>query len=195
MRRAMIGLVVAVLVAPGGPTIGGPAGAAATEPAARPGGEAQPPIHISADAAEYFNKEGRVDFTGSVVAVQADSTLTSERMEVTFSQAPGAEGDRPGGVGEPSAGRRITQIVALKGVTFRQADPETKKERFATGEKAIYDAVERLVTMSGNPRLWEGKNLIVGEEMVFDLAEKKVNVRGKVNLTVYPDDAREAKQP
>jgi lipopolysaccharide export system protein LptA len=49
--------------------------------------------------------------------------------------------------------------------------------------------------MSGNPRLWEGKNVIVGEEMVFNLEEKKVLVKGKVNLTVYPGDLKEEKKP
>ncbi len=80
-------------------------------------------------------------------------------------------------------------------MSFRQVDPETGKERYATGDKGVYDVDQRIVTMSGNPRLWEGKNVVVGEEMVFHLAEKKVIVKGKVNLTVYPDDLKEEKKP
>ena len=86
-------------------------------------------------------------------------------------------------------------IVAQKKVSLRQVDPETGKERYATGDKGVYDFDQRIVTMSGNPRLWEGKNVVVGDEMVFHLVEKKVTVKGKVNLTVYPDDLKEEKKP
>jgi hypothetical protein len=49
--------------------------------------------------------------------------------------------------------------------------------------------------MTGAPRLWEGKNVIVGEQMDFFIDEKKVVVKGKVNLTVYPDDAKGGAKP
>lgn len=154
----------------------------------------QPPVLISADTAEYFNKENFVVFTGNVVAIQADSTLTADSMEVTFSQPEAAAGKAAAAIGTP-AKRRITKIVALKNVQYRQLDAETKKERYATGDKGVYDAEERTVTMTGSPRVWEGQSVIVGEEMVFDLDEKKVVVRGKVNLKMYPDEAKEPVKP
>jgi len=155
----------------------------------------QSPVRISADAAEYFNKDGLVVFTGNVVVVQADSTITADRMEVTFEKPAQAAGQPAEGIGAPANAQRITTIVAQQKVTFRQVDPETKKERYATGDKGVYDVDQRTVTMSGNPRLWEGKNVIVGDEMVFNLEEKKVIVKGKVNLTVYPDDLKDEKKP
>jgi lipopolysaccharide export system protein LptA len=194
-----------------------PSGAAADPPAAHPGTGAaaaaptteskaaapQPPVQISADAAEYFNKGGLVVFTGSVVAVQGDTTITSDRMEVAFEQAAAGAGTpaeppaakSSSSIGSPATAQRITTIVATGNVKFRQVDPESKKERFATGDKGVYDVDKRLVTLSGSPRLWEGKNVIVGEEMVFHLDDKKVVVKGKVNLTVYPDELKEGKKP
>ena len=155
----------------------------------------QPPVRISSDAAEYSNKEGLVVFTGNVVVVQADSTITAERMDVSFEKPAAAAGTPAAGIGAPANAQRITKIVAQQKVTFRQVDPETNKERYATGDKGVYDVDQRTVTMSGNPRLWEGKNVIVGDEMVFTLEDKKVMVKGKVNLTVYPDDLKDAKKP
>ena len=155
----------------------------------------QPPVRISSDAAEYSNKEGLVVFTGNVVVVQADSTITAERMDVSFEKPAAAAGTPAAGIGAPANAQRITKIVAQQKVTFRQVDPETKKERYATGDKGVYDVDQRTVTMTGNPRLWEGKNVIVGDEMVFTLEDKKVMVKGKVNLTVYPDDLKDAKKP
>ena len=154
----------------------------------------QPPVQVSSDEAEYFNKEGLVIFTGNVVAVQADSTITAERMEVTFEKPAGAAVNHVTGPGAPSGAQRIKTIVAEKKVSLRQIDAETKKERYATGDKGVYDVDQRIVTMSGNPRLWEGKNVIVGEEMVFHLDDKKVSVKGKVNLTVYPDELKDEKK-
>jgi len=153
------------------------------------------PVRISSDTAEYFNKDGLAVFTGNVVVVQADSTITADRMEVTFEKPAPVEGQPAGGIGAPANAQRITSIVAQQKVSFRQVDPETKKERYATGDKGVYDFDQRIVTMSGNPRLWEGKNVVVGDEMVFHLVEKKVTVKGKVNLTVYPDDLKEEKKP
>lgn len=157
--------------------------------------EPQQPVEISSDAAEYFNKEGLVVFTGNVVAVQGDATISADRMDVTFEKPASAAGTPTTGIGVPSTARRISSIVAQKKVSFRQVDAETGKERYATGDKGVYDVERRTVTMSGNPRLWEGKNSIVGEEMVFFLADKKVVVKGKVNLKVYPDDLKEGKKP
>lgn len=175
-------------------SVGGASAAAAPDPATKVAAS-QPPVRISADAAEYFNKEGLVVFTGNVVVVQEDSTITAERMEVIFEKPATAEEPPAEGIGAPAKAQRITMIVAQKKVSFRQVDPETKKERYATGDKGVYDVDQRIVTMSGKPRLWEGKNVIVGDEMVFHLAEKKVIVKGKVNLTVYPDDLKEEKKP
>ena len=173
----------------------GGAPAAAAPDQAKKAAAPQPPVRISSDAAEYFNKDGLVVFTGNVVVVQADSTLTAERIEVSFEKTAPAEGQPAEGIGAPANAQRISTIVAQQKVSFRQVDPETKKERYATGDKAVYDVDQRTVTMSGNPRLWEGKNVIVGDGMIFYLEDKKVIVKGKVNLTVYPDDLKDVKKP
>jgi lipopolysaccharide export system protein LptA len=163
---------------------------AAAPAAAAPAAAKAPagPVRVSADAAEYFNAEGLAVFTGSVVATQADATLTAERMEVRFTKPEGGAAGAASPLGGAQAGRRVASVTALKSVTFRQLDAEAGKERFATGEKGVYDADARTVTMTGSPRLWEEKNVVVGEEMVFFLDEKRVLVKGKVNLTVYPGE-------
>jgi lipopolysaccharide export system protein LptA len=152
-------------------------------------------VRISAESAEYFNAENLVVFSGKVVAVQAETTLTAERMEVRFAQTAVPQGERPAGESAASSGQRVASITASQSVTFRQVDAGTGKERYATGERGVYDADRRLVTLTGSPRLWEGKNVIVGEQMDFFIDEKKVVVKGKVNLTVYPDDAKGGGKP
>jgi lipopolysaccharide export system protein LptA len=204
--RVFIGVAALVAVAGVGaaraadaPAAGPAGGAAAVQAsaaaAAKKTDAPQQPVRISADTAEYQNTEGLVLFTGNVVAVQADAKMTAERMEVTFVKEPVPEGAPAGGIGAPSTAQRIATIVALGKVSFRQVDPDSGKERYATGDKGVYHLEERLATLSGNARLWEGKNVIVGEEMVFHLADKKVVVKGKVNLTVYPEENKAEKKP
>lgn len=200
MKELLLAVIVgavmaasAVAVAADSPSARTDAGAGAAVPAPANGDAApQPPVRISADMAEYFNKEGLVVFTGNVVAVQTDSTLTADRMDVTF-EKPALAGAQPAAAGGPASEQRITRIVAEKKVTFRQVDPESGQERYATGEKGVYDVERRLVTMTGEPRLFEGRNVIVGEEMIFHVEEKKVIVKGKVNLTVFPDELKDKK--
>jgi lipopolysaccharide transport protein LptA len=83
-------------------------------------------------------------------------------------------------------------MIATKSVTLRQVDPDSGSERYATGERAEYDSATRMVTLTGNPRAWEGKNLMTGERMDFSLENRNVVVKGKVGVTVYPAAAPEA---
>lgn len=170
-----------------------PAPAARSAPAA-----AQPPVKIQADRAEYSSTESKVVFTGKVKATQGDATLTAERMEVVIApeRAPGE--DRPQPVEDRTqaaeAQSRIRSIVATQNVTFHQVDAETKKERYGVGERGEYDAVKKVMTLTGNPRVWEGKNVMTGEKMLFFLDSHRVQVEGRVNLTVYPEDSPKPKE-
>jgi lipopolysaccharide export system protein LptA len=186
---ALLALVWATPVAaqqPPAPSPPAPVTAPATAPA-QPTAPAtaapQAPIHVTAEQVEYLNREGVATFTGKVVAVQGDTTLTAEKMDVKFSEPPAG---RAAGALDPGR-TRVTSIVATEKVTFRQLDAETGKERYAVGERGVYDADARTMTLTGNPRLWEGKNVVTGEEVLFLLETKVFKVKGKVNLTVFPD--------
>lgn len=168
--------------APAQPTATATAQPKAPTPAPAPAAP-QAPIHVTAEQVEYLNREGLATFTGKVVAVQGDTTLTAEKMDVKFSEPPAG---RAAGALDPGR-TRVTSIVATEKVTFRQLDAETGKERYAVGERGVYDADARTMTLTGNPRLWEGKNVVTGEEVLFLLETKVFKVKGKVNLTVFPD--------
>jgi lipopolysaccharide export system protein LptA len=146
---------------------------------ARAAGETEPPVNITADRMEYRSEEGIVIFSGNALAVRGDVTLSAEKMKVTLSEG-----------GEKDEGS-VSRIVAKGDVNFRQTDLETGKERFATGERGEYDAEGRLVTLTGDPRVWEGKNIITGDKMVFYLDENRFIVEGRVGLEIYPEEGQE----
>ena len=138
------------------------------------------PVNITSDRMEYFNDDNLIVFTGSAVAVRGEDTLKAERMEVTL------EGDA-----EERSDNSITQIVALDTVSFRQYLPEKDTERFATGQKAVYNADEGSITLTGDPKAWEEKNVLVGEKMTFFLDDSRLLVEGAVGVTIYPGEKQE----
>jgi lipopolysaccharide export system protein LptA len=137
--------------------------------------ETQAPIKVTADKMEYLTEENQVVFTGNALAVQENITLSARTMRVTLAEGSGR------GTGA------VKQIAAKGDVTFRQVVAESGTERFATGKTGIYDAEKGVVTLSGSPKAWEGKNVIVGEVMKFFLEENRFLVEGQVGLTVFPE--------
>jgi lipopolysaccharide export system protein LptA len=130
---------------------------------------------------EYLSEESVVIFTGNALAVREEMTLSADRMEVTLA-------DEKGGEDEGS----VSLIVATGSVNVRQVVPPTgddkaPKERFATGERGEYDGAARTVTLTGSPRLWEGKNIITGEKMIFHIDDHRFVVQGKVGLSIFPE--------
>jgi len=144
-------------------------------------GEVEPPINITADQMEYLSEKGVVVFKGNALAVREDVTISAEKMTVTLSE----EGERGSGT--------VKRIVAAGDVNLRQRVPGTETERFAKGDKGVYEAEGRVITLTGKPRVWEGKNVITGEKMTFYLDEHRFVVEGKVGLTVFPDKGKEKK--
>lgn len=140
----------------------------------------EPPINITAERMEYFSEKEVVVFTGNALAVRGDTTLSADGMEVTLS-----------GEGSTREESSIEQVVATGNVNFRQSLPETGKDRFATGERGVYDAGEGLITLTGKPKVWEGKNVITGKTMKFFIDEHRFVVEGggdtPVGMTVYPE--------
>lgn len=167
----------------------GLAAAAQAAPASPGAGaaEAEPPVRISANEAEYAHRRNLAVFTGKVVVVQGDTTLAADRVEVRFRP----EGDSAAA----GRGERIESMLATGNVSFRQVEAEGGRERYATGERGEYDAGTRVLTLTGGPRLWEGQNVVTGERIEYDTGARVFKVRGKAILTIYPDEGRPGQGP
>ena len=61
------------------------------------------------------------------------------------------------------------------------------------GDESEYDGVARTVTLTGSPRLWEGKNIVTGEKMIFHIDDQRFVVKGKVGLSIFPEKGMEKK--
>jgi len=127
------------------------------------------PIDITSDQVETYTKENRVIFKGSVIARQRDIVIYADSIEAIM----------------VNEGKGIERIIASGNVKVQQG------LRVADCQRAVFHNPEQKVFLTGDPKVWEGENMVSGEEIVFDITQNRVEVksgltrRGKAK--VYPD--------
>jgi lipopolysaccharide export system protein LptA len=149
------------------------------------------PIHIQSERLEVDNESETIRFEGNVVAVQDDAILNSDVLLIYYDK-PKKSGARsepgPGALGNlPQAGGDISRMVALGRVQFNQGD------RHAACERADFDQQKGTITMTGNPLVTQGKDVMRGDTIVINVKNQGVEVRGgaagRVSVTISPRTA------
>jgi outer membrane protein assembly factor BamD len=127
------------------------------------------PMDITSDQVETYTKENRVIFKGSVIARQRDIAIYADSIEAIM----------------VNEGKGIERVIASGNVRVQQGP------RVANCQKAVFHNPEQKVLLTGDPKVWEGENMVSGEEIVFDIAQNRVEVKGGLNrrgkAKVYPD--------
>lgn len=116
------------------------------------------PIDITSDRVETYSKENLILFRGNVIARQKDVVIYADSIEAVT-------------VGD---GKGIERVVANGNVKVQQG------LRLANCQKAVFYNLERKIILTGEPKVWEGVNMISGDEIVFDIARNRVEVKGGV---------------
>lgn len=140
-------------------------------------------IHIISDKMEVNSRKNLIVFIGNVEANQGSMNLKASRLEV-YTQ----ENNRPGSKRRATSRDRsgeIDRIVAIGNVEMDQ-----EKRRFATASRFEYRESTGIAILTGNPRVWEGKNQLVGAKIELNLKEDKTIVHGssrrRVSVTLFP---------
>ncbi len=92
-------------------------------------------------------------FSGHVHVAQAGYTLTCDRLTVFY-----------------GAGQKVERLVADGHVRVVQGD------RVVTSERAELNNKKRLLTLTGEPVVTQGENVLKGELITLDLATNQVKV-------------------
>mgnify|MGYP001129138807 CR=1 FL=1 len=121
------------------------------------------PIEITSSHMDMNMKERKMEFVGDVIARQGDVTITCDKLTAYYGK------DK----------QEVKRIVAQGGVRI------TQKERVAVSDRAEYDNVQRSLRLTGKPRVWQGSDVIEGEEILVFLAEGRVKVK-KAQATYLP---------
>ena len=129
------------------------------------------PVKITSKSMEADNKRNMVTFKGNVVVKQEDIVIFSDIMKVSY---------------EPKGG--INKVEASGNVKMSQ------ENRIATGKKLVFFNLEQKIVMTGNPKIWQGDNLISCEKVTVLLEDDKIVFEGKVDSIIYPKSMEEDQQ-
>lgn len=126
-----------------------------------PGGDTKQPIAIEAAKLDYFEKEQKLIYTGSVVATQGASKLKASVLTIFLApKNAGAKGAASGGGGSTN---QVQRMLAAGPVTMVQRD------QVGTGDNGVYDKAANTVVLTGNVVLTQGDNVTKGDKLVYDL--------------------------
>ena len=120
----------------------------------------QAPVSFDAGSFTIDDRANRVVLTGNVVVEQAGLTVRSNRMLAQYSDENSLD---------------ITRITANGGVVV------TRGNERASGDVAVYDFNQRVITMAGNVSLSKGGDTLSGGRLVIDLASGLSTVDGRAS--------------
>lgn len=145
-----------------------------TQPPAgtRDGAKAQGPISISTDRMEVDDQAREVSLVGNVNVTWQGFVLTADKALVNYREIRGSSGD------EEALEQVVTLIQALGNVKI------TLDSRVALADKAVYDAAAKVITLTGSPRVWRGKDYLTGDRIKVYLEEDRSVVEGGPNKKV-----------
>jgi len=156
-------------------------------------GQGSQRIQISALKVTGTADEGKT-FEGNVNVVQGNIKLTCDKLVVAYDENKGSApaGGRDRKLPEDrSADRNIKSITASGNVKIVQ------DERVATAGKAFFDSVNRIITLTDSPRIWQGRDAGIANAIVVYLDENKWEFQGDDNspikFTIHPSDLKNGK--
>ena len=131
------------------------------------------PTRVEASRLSLDRSERLARFTDDVVMRRGDMVVRGPRMDAHYD----------------SAGQ-LTHLHLRGGVELRQGD------RRAVAENADYDARTREMILTGDPRLFDRGDVLVGERIAMQLDSHEVRVErahGRLRPEAHQDEARGVK--
>lgn len=118
------------------------------------------PIEIEADELEVLDADNVAIFRGNVTVVQGTATLRTRELRVHYQSG----GD--GAIG-PTSNQGLRLLEAIGSVEIRSED------QYAAGDRANFDFIAEIITMTGNVVLQQGENLVRGQTLTVDLNSRE----------------------
>jgi outer membrane protein assembly factor BamD len=126
------------------------------------------PVDITSDRVETYSKENLIIFKGNVIARQKDVVIYADSVEAMVMEG----------------GKGIEQVLAIGNVKIQQG------LRVASCQRAVFHNLDRKIILTGDPKVSEGDNMVSGEEIIFDLTQNRVEVKGgaggRGKAKIYP---------
>jgi lipopolysaccharide export system protein LptA len=125
-----------------------------------PGASAKDPLNIDAGKLDYFDKEQKLVYSGSVIVVNGPSTLKASKLTIYLNNK-GSAGQ--GASDAQASSDKVKHIDAEGPVTM------VSKDQIGTGDHGSYDRAENKVYLTGNVVLTQGESVTKGDRLVYDV--------------------------
>jgi lipopolysaccharide export system protein LptA len=133
---------------------------------------ADQPLRITSQELEADNKNSVIIFSGNVVAKQGNMTIYADVARVYYEKK--------------EEGNEIREMVATGNVKIQEVD------RLATGQNAVFTNADQKIVLTGQPKVWQGKDMVSGEKITILLEEDKSFVESgperRVEVILYPKE-------
>jgi lipopolysaccharide export system protein LptA len=123
------------------------------------------PIRIDANKLEVFDKEQKAVYSGDVIAVRGTATTRSTVMTIFYDNKKAQE--KKEGTA-PAAPSQAAQDGALKRIEFTGPVSVVNGTQTMTSNKMVYDAIGKIVTLTGSAVVADGPNVQRGELMTYN---------------------------
>lgn len=141
----------------------------AAGPAAAQIGRGDAPVEITSKEASYLQNEGRGVYTGDVVATQADSRITADKLTVLCAKTKPV-------AGEDAQCEAMEQLIAEGRVFYTAPDVKIR------GDRAQYDYTADTITITGDVILSRGTEGVVrGTQVVYKVGEGRTIITAGAN--------------
>jgi lipopolysaccharide export system protein LptA len=133
-------------------------------------GNSKDPIRIDANKLEVFDKEQKAVYSGDVIAVRGTTTTRATVMTIFYDNKK-AEGTKANGTTAAKASAAPTSGTpdgALKRIEFIGPVSVVNGTQTMTSNNMVYDAVSKIVTLTGNAIVADGANVQRGELMTYN---------------------------
>ena len=132
-------------------------------------GRGDAPVEVKSNNFEYLQNEGRGVYTGSVVATQADSRITTDKLTVICTKSKPA-------AGAEAQCEAMEQLVAEGNVYYTAPDVKIR------GDRAQYDYPSDTITITGDVILSRGTEGVVrGTKVVYKVGEGRSVITAGAN--------------
>ncbi|MHB1663721.1 MAG: LptA/OstA family protein [bacterium] len=123
-------------------------------------------IHITSNSLIVNNKKKFAIFTGKVIAIKGNLKIFSQNLKVFY-----------------NGKNKIKTLLATGNVHIIKGTDNI------TGQKAVFNNIDKIVTITGHPLAWSGKNRITGKIIEMNLKTGVSHILSgpgkRVNAVIY----------
>lgn len=120
-------------------------------------------VDIEADQMEILDQQKKAIFKGNVKAVRGKVTLTSDTLEVIYTEQPDAQGEKK---------TEVTFLDAAGNVVI------VSGTQTVTGKTAHMDVKANKLTVKGGVKVVQGKTVMNGQQLFVDLNTNRSEMTG-----------------